>query len=126
MHDNNNLKFTYSILFLAGIAACILIFFLSFIPSGIVLAFSLVVKSKLPYEETPPQGLKIMILNSIAHIVFSVIVLFPFVFSSVIPESIRSFLFLSSIIFHFLFNIIILIFYIIGLYFIKKEYYNID
>ena len=126
MRDNNNLKFTYSILFVSGIASCILIFMFSFIPSAAVLTFALAAKSKLPYEEAPPQGLKIMILTSSVHIIFSVLFLFPLVFAFIFPDSIRVFLQLSSITFHFLFNIITLIFYIIGLIFVKKEYYNVD
>lgn len=126
MRDNNNLKFTYSILFVSGIASCILIFMFSFIPSAAVLTFALAAKSKLPYEEALPQGLKIMILTSAVHIAASVLFLAPLVFAFIIPDSIRIFLQLSSIILHFLFNIIILIFYIAGLVFVKKEYYNID
>ena len=126
MHDNNNLKFTYSILFVSGIASCILIFMFSFIPSAAVLIFALVTKSKLPHEEVPPQGLKIMLLTSAVHITVSILFLIPLVFSFFIPDSIRIFLQLSSISLNFLFNIIILIFYIIGLVFVKKEYYNID
>lgn len=126
MRDNNNLKFTYSVLFVSGIASCILIFIFSFIPSAAVLTFALAAKSKLPFEEAPPQGLKIMILTSAVHIAASVLFLAPLVFSFIIPDSIRIFLQLSSITLHFLFNIIILIFYIAGLVFVKKEYYNID
>ena len=126
MHDNDNLKFTYSVLFAAGTASCLLIFMFSFIPSAAVLIFALVVKSKLPREETPPQGLKIMILTSTAHIGFSILFLIPLILAFLIPDSIRVFLQLSSIVFQFLFNIIILIFYITGLIFVKKEYYNID
>ena len=126
MHDNNNLKFTYSLLYAAGVISCILIFMFSFIPSVVVLIFALSVKSKLPYEDTAPQGLKIMILTSAVHIIFSVLFLFPLVFAFIFPDSIRVFLQLSSITFHFLFNIITLIFYIIGLIFVKKEYYNVD
>ena len=126
MRDNNNLKFTYSVLFAAGIASCLLIFIFSFLPSAAVLIFALVVKSKLPDEETPPQGLKIMILTSAFHIGFSVLFFIPLIFAFLIPDSIRIFLQLSSIVFQFLFNIIILIFYITGLVFVKKEYYNID
>jgi uncharacterized membrane protein len=126
MRDNNNLKFTYSILYAAGAASCLLIFLFSFIPSVAVLFFALTVKSKLPDEETPPQGLKIMIISSIAHIISSVLFLFPVMFSMLFPDSIRFFLLFCGIGFHFLFNIIILIFYITGLVFVKKEYYNID
>ena len=126
MRDNDNLKFTYSLLYIAGIASCILIFMFSFFPSVAILIFALTVKSKLPFEETTPEGLKIMILSSAAHIAFSILFLLPLILAFVIPDSIRVFLQLSSIVFHFIFNIIIVIFYIIGLIFVKKEYYNID
>lgn len=126
MRDNDNLKFTYSLLYAAGVLSCLLIFIFSFFPSAIVLILALSVKSKLPFEEIPPQGLKIMLLSSTVHIIFSILFFLPFIFSFILPDSIRAFLQLSGIIFHFLFNIIILIFYIIGLIFVKKEYYNID
>ena len=126
MRDNDNLKFTYSLLFVAGIASCVLIFLFSFLPSVIVLIFALSVKSKLPQENTAPQGLKIMLLTSAVHIAFSILFLFPLIFAFIFPDSIRVFLQLSSITFHFLFNIVIFIFYIIGLLFVKREYYDID